>query len=132
VTLSLEGPCAVTINGVLNLIALGSDGFLWVNKYAGSASWRGWSRVGQRGPGYSYPACAGWQSGSNEHLSLFDEDALGLLYVNNRDNGTWSGWSVLSDFDGTSGAGAVSRTEGRIDLFVKGSDDAYWMNSLTP
>jgi hypothetical protein len=110
--------------GRLDLFVRGSDDALWHNPYFGS--WSGWERLG--GSLTSDPAAVSWEKGRidvfGRGIAQHGSRLLHRSYVKGKG---WSFWEYLRGGELTaSGPAVCSWAAGRLDVFVRGTDNALW------
>jgi peptidoglycan/xylan/chitin deacetylase (PgdA/CDA1 family) len=138
---TLSGPTtavSITPGGTfLNLFVRGTNDHLYVNTLNGT-TWSGWREVPSYGLTPSAPAATTLAFNVRNTLYLFVRGTDNKLYVNTFTNGTtWSGWSQVPGNGSTPdapGAMAYATSEtadqGQVNLFVRGTNDRIYMNSL--
>jgi hypothetical protein len=127
-TLAGSGPAAVNVGGTLYVLALGTDGTVWVNKSTDGAHWSGWHSLGGRASGDIGVAAPA--------------RGVGVVFVRGLDKVLWykefagttagvtPGWHSLGG-QLTSGAGAGSASNGATWALVLGPDNHIWKRSGT-
>jgi len=139
--LTLSGPTAAfsTVSGgtFLNLFVRGTNNHLYVNRLSNFTTWSGWREVPGHGLTPSAPAATSGLPTVNagNTLYLFDRGTDNKIYVNTFNGATWSGWSEVAGNGFTPDAPgamafATSASVGQVDLFVRGTNDRIYMNSL--
>jgi hypothetical protein len=111
--------------GRLDLFARGADNAIWQD-FSGAGRWSGW--ISQGKTIVSSPAAVSW--GPNR-IDLFGVGSDGRLYHKYWTGQAWSGW--ISPFGAPppgiaagSGPAVSSWAAGRLDVFVRGADNAIW------
>jgi len=127
-TLAGSGPAAVNVGGTLYVLAIRTDGSVWVNRSTDGAHWSGWRPLGGRASGDVGVATP--------------KPGVGVVFVRGPDNALWykefagttpgvtSGWHSLGG-QLTSGAGAGSAANGNTSVLVLGPDGHIWKRSGT-
>lgn len=121
---SVDGEPAVAAQDSVrvDLFARGGDGRLW-QKFWNGSQWSGWSQPPGSGSTAlsSPPSATSWGPG---HLAVFARAADGGLMQLTFDS-AWSIWAPVGRTGELiqSGAGAASRGAGRLDVFVRGTDN---------
>lgn len=124
-----SNPAAVSRDGVgMDLFVRASDGSdspIWHRSHDGSA-WGAWQSLG--GGFGSGPAVAAWGA---QGLIVFAVGLDGMLWNNLFAGGQWSGWVSLGGPGVALGAApaAVARADGKIEVFVRGTDGSVWQRS---
>ena len=107
----------------VDLFARGGDGRLWQKSWNGSA-WSAWAQPPGSGSTVlaSPPSATSWGSGN---LVVFARGADGGLIQDTFDGGAWSIFAPVGRTGELiqGGAGATSRGTGRVDVFVRGTDN---------
>lgn len=115
-------------DGRIDVFVRGTDGELWQKWYDTTAGgWQPWGKIG--GVLNSAPTIASWGPG---RLDLFSTGPAGDLQHHWFDAtaGGWQSWESLGKASNggslTSGPGAISWGDGRLDVFARGSDGVLW------
>ena len=126
-TLAGSGPAAVNVGGTLYVLAIGTDGSVWVRHSTDGAHWSGWQSLGGHASGdvgVATPA-----------------PGVGVVFVRGG-NAVWynefagatagvsPGWHSLAG-NLASGVGAGSAPGGSTSVVVLGADDHIWMRTGT-
>ena len=132
---TLSGP-ATTYNGNEYVFVRGTNNRIYMNASNGT-TWSGWREVPGHGLTPSAPAATSGLPTVNagNTLYLFDRGTDNKIYVNTFNGATWSGWSEVAGNGFTPDAPgamafATSASVGQVDLFVRGTNDRIYMNSL--
>ena len=110
----------------IDCFAQGTDNAMW-HKWWDGAAWNGWESLG--GVITAGPGAASW--GANRLDCFVKGGDNGLWYkwidasVVHGHAGTWSGWHSLGGLLDNN-PGVVSWGPNRIDVFVRGMDNAMW------
>ncbi|WP_108718751.1 hypothetical protein [Miniimonas sp. S16] len=118
-------PAAVSwSDGRIDVFVRGTDNALWHKWFDGG--WSGWESLG--GILTSGPAVASWAHGRLDVFVRGTDNALWHKWFRRGTFGIGGGWSGWESLGGvlTSDPAAVSWSEGRIDVFVRGTDNALW------
>ncbi|GAA2155643.1 hypothetical protein GCM10009760_55750 [Kitasatospora kazusensis] len=118
--------------GRLDVFVRGADGAIWhqwwdVNDYSGAkGGWSAWESLG--GNVVSNPTAVSW---SSSRLDLFAIGGDGNIWdMTWTSTGGWTGWQNFGTPPPGIASGAspvvTSSGNGRLDLFVRGADDAAW------
>jgi peptidoglycan/xylan/chitin deacetylase (PgdA/CDA1 family) len=111
-------------SGLSHAFYRGQDGAVYGRTFRDGA-WSGESSIGGRIVGAPSAALA------QTTLVVGARGTDGALWLNINSNGTWGGWQsvggVLSAAPAVVGGG-----DGRIDVFVRGTDDSLWTRALPP
>jgi hypothetical protein len=104
----------------------GMNNHMW-HKWWNGAAWSGWEDLG--GTLTAGPAAASWAANRLDCFAKGGDNALWYRWIDtsvvHNHAGTWSGWHQLGGiFDNE--PGAVSWGTGRIDVFVRGTDNHMW------
>jgi Glycosyl hydrolases family 18/Repeat of unknown function (DUF346) len=110
--------------GELDVFVRGTDGGLW-HKWWDGARWNGYEPLG--GSLTSAPAAASWGPGRIDVVALGQTGELLHLYW----LGQWSVWLSRAG-TGTSDPALASPSNGVIDAFVRGTDNAAWRTGVPP
>jgi hypothetical protein len=141
--LTLSGPTtAVSIapgGTFLNLFVRGTNNHLYVNRTSDGTTWSGWSEVPGHGLTPSAPAATLLAFNVRNTLYLFVRSTDNKINVNTFANGTtWSGWGEVpghgSTFDSPAALAIVvgeAGNQGYVDLFVRGTNNRTYVNSLS-
>jgi len=110
----------------IDCFARGMNGHMW-HKWWNGTAWSGWEDLG--GILTAGPAAASWAANRLDCFAKGGDNALWSRWVDtsvvHNHAGTWSGWHQLGGvFDDE--PGAVSWATGRIDVFVRGTDNHMW------
>jgi len=127
-TLAGSGPAAVNVGGTLYVLALRTDGTVFVNKSTDGAHWSGWHSLGGRASGDIGVATPAPGVGV-----VFVRGPGNALYYNEfagTTAGVSGGWHSLGG-SLTSGVGAGSVPNGRTSALVLGPDGHIWMRTGT-
>jgi hypothetical protein len=118
--LSGSGPAAVNVGGTLYVLAIGTDGAVWVRHSTDGAHWSGWQSLGGRGSG--------------DVGAASPAPGVGVVFVRGTDNAVWynefagttagvtPGWHSLGG-KLTSGVGAGAGPDGTTAVLVLGLDN---------
>jgi YVTN family beta-propeller protein len=125
-TATYAGPAVASwAQGRLDLFARGADNAIW-QAFFNAGRWSGW--VSQGGTVVSDPAAVSW--GPNR-VDVFGVGSDGRLWQRFWDGRAWIGW--MSPFGAPppgiapgSGPAVASWAPGRLDVFVRGTDNAIW------
>ena len=110
-------------DGRLELFAMDSAGDLhhvWQTKPNGS--WSKWSSLGSAGGGLSAPHALLGHDGELKVLAVGKD---GATYMISQDSSGWGAWKSLGG-EATSDVTATLNEDGRIEVFVRGTDGALW------
>ena len=114
--------------GRIDVFVRASDDALWHRWYVRGQGWSGWEKLG--GILNSGPAVSSWAEGRLDVLALGTDNKLRhKWYVRGQGwlpKGLWENLGAPPGITLNGGPGAVSWDDGRIDLFVRASDDALW------
>jgi hypothetical protein len=127
-TLAGSGPAAVNVGGTLYVLAIRTDGTVFVNKSTDGAHWSGWHSLGGRASGDIGVATPAPGVGV-----VFVRGPGNALYYNEfagTTAGVSGGWHSLGG-SLTSGVGAGSVPKGRTSALVLGPDGHIWMRTGT-
>jgi hypothetical protein len=118
----------------LNLFVRGTNNHLYVNKTSDFKTWSGWKEVPGNGSTLSAPAA----TASGTTVYLFVRGTNNKIYKNTLANGTtWSGWSEVPgngftpDAPGAMGFAPSASGAGQLELFVRGTNNRIYVNSLS-
>ncbi len=111
----------------LDVFVLGTDNAIWHASWNGTA-WSSWDTEGNPGVAISSPAAVSW---GTDHIDLFAAGADGKLYQRTWNGLFWSLWaSPVSPPPAGIAAGSApavsSWATSRLDVFVRGTDNAIW------
>lgn len=126
---SFTGAPAVAVSrGRTDVFVRGTDNALWQRTLT-SGTWSAWSSLG--GNLSDSPAAAG--DALTGHITVFVRAADGALYSKVYNGVSWTpSYTNLGGPTGAviSGAPAVASSNGRTDVFVRGTDNALWQRTL--
>jgi len=107
--------------GQLNVFVRGDDDQLWHRSYKMGSGWAAWQPLG--GQLTSSPGAVTWLA--DKQIVVFARDPSGAITSRVYANGSWRPWQVVGG-RATSAPAATSFRSGRLDLVVRGTDDALW------
>jgi hypothetical protein len=127
---------ALSADGRLELFLVGEDGAVWhIWQTAANNGWSGWTSHGKPPMGVSFAGTPGLAigagPGAGRRLELFavgSDGALWHIWQTAPSNG-WVNWTAHGNPAGVKLLGApamASSADGRLELFVVGSDGALW------
>jgi peptidoglycan/xylan/chitin deacetylase (PgdA/CDA1 family) len=121
-----SGPVAVGFpSGRIEVYATSTDYRVQRTSYS-AGSWSGWSSFGGR----TYVAPAVAATGTSTNVRLLIRDATtSALHVRTRTAGSWNGWQALGGILIDAPA-ATGRTDGAVDVVVRGTDNALYGRML--
>jgi hypothetical protein len=127
-TLAGSGPAAVNVGGTLYVLAIGTDGAVWVRHSTDGAHWSGWQSLGGRGGG--------------DVGAASPAPGVGVVFVRGLDGAVWysefagttagvtPGWHSLGG-QLTSGVGAGSAPDGSTAVAVLGPNGRIYTRTGT-
>src|SRR5262249_19599605 len=127
-TLAGSGPAAVNVGGTLYVLALRTDGTVFVNRSTDGAHWSGWHSLGGRASGDVGVATPAPGVGV-----VFVRGAGNAVFYNEfvgTTSGVSRGWHSLGG-SSTSGVGAGSAQNGSMGVGVRGPDGNIWKRTGT-
>jgi hypothetical protein len=127
-TLAGSGPAAVNVGGTLYVLAIRTDGSVWVNRSTDGAHWSGWHSLGGRASGDVGVATPAPGVGV-----VFVRGAGNAVYYNEfagTTTGVSHGWHSLGGAL-TSGVGAGSVPHGSTSVLVQGAGNHIWKRTGT-
>jgi acylphosphatase len=136
--LGLNGYSAVAANkdGRLEVFCTGIDGSLWhILQVAPNGNWSAWTSLGKP-TGVDLVLRITVQQNSDGRLEVFmagSDNALWHIWQT-KPNGNWSAWGFLGTPPGISSISypaAGENANGRLEVFVFGSDNALWQKGQT-
>jgi acylphosphatase len=117
-------------DGRLEVFTVASDNTLWHRRQTTpGVDWGNWASLGQPLPGLNgYTAVAANQDGRLEVFGTGIDGALWHIWQG-APNGTWSTWNSLGNPTGVDLVLSMNvhvNTDGRLEIFMAGSDNALW------
>ena len=122
------GPAAVYVSGTVDVVAVGTDQRVYVNRTSDGSNWSGWTLLGGR-----------VSNAGGDPAATAPTSSTGVAFVRGTDNAVWydeftggatPGWHSLGGRV-TSGIGATTGTNGATHLFALGADNTVWEDSGT-
>jgi acylphosphatase len=110
-------------DGRLEVFAVGTDGALhhaWQTKANGG--WSSWASLGTAGGGLSEPRAILAHDGTLRVIAIGKDHATWMIA---QDSGGWGDWTSLGG-DATSNPTVAKNGDGRLEVFVRGTDGALW------
>jgi hypothetical protein len=123
-----SGPAAVNVGGTLYVLAIGTDGAVWVRHSTDGAHWSGWQSLGGRGSG--------------DVGAASPAPGVGVVFVRGPGNAVWynefagttagvsPGWHSLAG-QLTSGVGAGAAPDGSTAVVVLGPNGRIYIRTGT-
>jgi hypothetical protein len=110
-------------DGRLEAFAVAADGSVHhTSQTTPNGEWSGWSSLGSAGGGLLEPAAILGHGGG---LYVFATGKDGATFMSHQDTGGWSAWASLGG-DATSDVTVAMNGDGRLEIFVRGTDAALW------